>query len=72
MLSLGYTELLATSFVLLIGVAFWPPKTRAFPRRGLEPGFLNLKVWQARIFFFFRGHTVVETAYWEVMYRMPM
>jgi len=66
MLQVGNMELLTTSILLIVGITFWPPRRRDFPRRGWEPGFLNLKVWLARVYFFFRGHTIVKTAYQEV------
>lgn len=54
--------------VFVIGaILFWPPKTRKFARRGWEPGYWDLKVWPARVYFFFKGHDVVETAYREVL-----
>jgi hypothetical protein len=64
--SLGSTELLATFFLLLVSIAFWPSRTRTFIRRGWDPGFLGIKVWPARVHFFFKGHSVVEQAYHEV------
>jgi hypothetical protein len=64
--SLGFTELLVTFFLLLVTITFWPSKTRAFIRRGWDPGFLGIKVWPARVHFFFKGHNVVEQAYHEV------
>jgi hypothetical protein len=70
MLLLGSTEFLAALLLLAISIAFWPPKTRGFVRRGWDPGFLGLKVWPARVYFFFKGHDVVETAYREV--RIPV
>lgn len=67
MISVVSTEFLAAFFLTVIGVAFfWPPKTRAFARRGWGPGFLGLKVWPARVYFFFKGHDIVEAAYREV------
>jgi hypothetical protein len=63
---LGFTECLATLLLLCVSAAFWPPKTRLFARRGWDPGFLGLKVWPARVHFFFKGHDIVETAYREV------
>ena len=70
MFSFGPTEFLVTLLLLVFGVAFWPPKTRAFARRGWDPGFWGLKVWPARVYFFFKGHDVVETAYRDV--RTPL
>lgn len=66
MLSLGFAECLAATVVLLISFAVWPQKTRTFRRQGWEPGLLGLKVWPARVWFFFKGHGIVERAYYEV------
>jgi hypothetical protein len=63
---LGSMEVLVAFAVLIVSFAFWPPRTRAFARRGWEPGLLGLKVWPARIHNFFKRHTMVETAYREV------
>ncbi|KAF2684170.1 cytochrome P450 [Lentithecium fluviatile CBS 122367] len=62
MLSLDYSKLLILAVVIAI-VLFWPPKNKSFHRRGIDPGFLNLKVWPARIWFLLRGRNIVEQAY---------
>jgi hypothetical protein len=63
--SLEYPKLLALA-VVIVTLIFWPPKNRSFTRRGLDPGFLGLKVWPARIWFLLRGRDIVEQAYLKV------
>ncbi|KAF2823679.1 cytochrome P450 [Ophiobolus disseminans] len=58
-----YNQLLAITVVVTIAVALWPPKKKAFRRRGIDPGYWNLKVWPARIWFLIKGHDIVEQAY---------
>jgi hypothetical protein len=68
MFSPSAMDLLAMLVLFIVGAAlFWPPKTRHFARKGWEPGYWDLKVWPARIYFFLRGHDVAETAYNEVL-----
>jgi hypothetical protein len=52
--------------LLLISIIFWPPKNKAFRRRGIDPGFGNLKVWPARIWFLWKGKDIVDQAYLHV------
>ena len=66
MQSLWYPQVFALVAVIAVSVVFWPPKNRAFRRRGIEPGFLGLKVWPARIWFLWKGRDVVEQAYLQV------
>jgi hypothetical protein len=56
----------AALIAVFISILFWPPKNKAFLRRGIDPGFLNLKAWPARIWFFVKGHDIVDDAYLRV------
>jgi len=69
MLYLASTQFLVALLLFTISIAFfWPPKTRTFTRRGWDPGLWGLKMWPARLYFFFKGHDIVETAYRDVCY----
>lgn len=61
-----YTQALAIVVIVAIIIVCWPPKNRAFRRRGIDPGFLDLKVWPARIWFLLKGREIVDEAYLQV------
>lgn len=62
----GIVRVLVSFVGIAFTIIFWPPKSRSFRRRGLDPGFGNIAIWPARIWFLWKGKDIVEDAYLQV------